>query len=179
MRLLFLDIDGVLNDHNPMPNGMCGMQADKVRRLNRILAEIPDLLIVVSSAWRYVVHRGFSNLEGLEHLFLTHGIDCQGRVHGVTEADAETFDPNASHKPPYDVDYWEKRGLKWRVQQIRDYCEKHSPVAFIVLDDLDLDIEELVCTAEVVEHNGILVPVKIGLDDHHVTEVLRRFEVVK
>lgn len=58
MKLLFLDIDGVLNDHTRTPSGYCGIQADKVSHLNFILKEAPEVQIVISSAWRYIMLRG-------------------------------------------------------------------------------------------------------------------------
>lgn len=140
MKFLFLDIDGVLNDHSKLENGYCGTDREMVSKLNRILDCVPDLHIVVSSAWRYVVHNGESTVKGLEHLLLTHGLKCHGRLHGVTDPDPETFD-HAHHTAPFDVEYWKERGLKWRGDQIRKYCEEHTPSAFIVIDDIDLPIE--------------------------------------
>ena len=142
-RLVFLDIDGVLNDHTIMPNGFTTIQPDKVAHLNRILAAVPDLQIVVSSAWRYHVINGDMTVRGMEMLLRTHGIDCAGRVHGITDPDPETFHPD-DHKPPYDAEKWHERGLKWRAVQIQDYCRRarYKHELCCTLDDLPLDLDQ-------------------------------------
>lgn len=176
MRVLFLDIDGVLNDHGPQSNGYCGIQSDKVEHLNRILRECPDVEIVVSSAWRYCVLNGWCTLDGLEHLLLTHGVACKGRVLSVTGPDAEKFDP-AHHAAPFDPEYWKARGLRWRVEQIREWVDDRGDVEiFVVLDDLPLDMPELVCTSEIWGRSvstGIIA-CTVGLTAEHATEAIRR-----
>lgn len=73
--VLFLDIDGVLNDHPPFDEriGSSVIQADKVKLLNFVL-EHSNAQIVLSSAWRYLFYRGEMNLEGLSWLLRSHGI---------------------------------------------------------------------------------------------------------
>lgn len=137
MTILFLDIDGVLNDHDRMPNGFCGTDREMIRRMNRVLDTFPELKIVVSSAWRYVVHNGISTVLGLEHLLLTHGLKCHGRVLGVTAEDPEKFDP-VHHAAPFDVEYWKARGLKWRGEQILAYVQAVKPDAWVAVDDLPI-----------------------------------------
>lgn len=145
--ILFLDIDGVLNRHEPHSNGFCGIEPENARHLNRILLECPETRIVVSSAWRYYVHNGHMTVRGLEGLLLTHGLDCRGRVLDVTDPDPDTFNP-AEHEPPFDAERWAARGLIWRKAQISNWLlqfhDYKSP--FVVLDDLDLDMPELVRT---------------------------------
>ncbi len=95
MKLLFLDIDGVLNTHEPLdPEVLCGrFHPDKVSLLNWVLRETGAKL-VISSAWRYLIHRGEMNLQGFEWLLRSHGV-MQGRLHGITRKDSyrtvETF----------------------------------------------------------------------------------------
>lgn len=86
---LFLDIDGVLNAHEFDPAVMCGqIHPDKVARLNRVLRET-GARIVLSSAWRYLVHRGEMNLMGFEWLLRSHGV-LADRLVGVTRPDTLT-----------------------------------------------------------------------------------------
>lgn len=86
MRVLFLDIDGVLNAHEFDPAVMCGqINPDKVARLNRVLTA-SGASIVLSSAWRYLIHRGEMNLMGFEWLLRSHGV-LADRLVGITRPD--------------------------------------------------------------------------------------------
>jgi len=51
MKLIFLDIDGVLNRHVPHSNGYSGMDADLVRNLNLILSEVPASRSASRNPW--------------------------------------------------------------------------------------------------------------------------------
>lgn len=65
MKVIFLDIDGVLNSHEWDTETMCGqIHKDKVALLNGVL-RVTEAKIVLSSAWRYIVYRGECNLRGL------------------------------------------------------------------------------------------------------------------
>lgn len=147
MTVLFLDIDGVLNRHVRHGNGYCGMCPDCVSQLNRILLAVPDLKLVISSAWRYHVHKGHMTVAGLEQLLLTHGVDCFGRVAGITRADSITYtdDPSADWQD-HSAEQWAEWGLKWRVEQIREWAASNGVTEFIVVDDLALEMPELVQT---------------------------------
>jgi hypothetical protein len=128
VKIIFLDIDGVLNDHSPMCNGYCGIEPLRVAFLNRILHAVPDAKIVVHSAWRYLLYEGNLPIRFFENLLLTHGVDCFGRLHGRTRWDG-----------PGD-------GFLDRAAQIREYVAEHGVERFAVLDDLELPIENFVRT---------------------------------
>jgi hypothetical protein len=85
--LIFLDIDGVLNNHVPFSSGWCGTGSVAVERLNQLLAFRPSAGVVLVSSWRYFVLSGCMTLEGLESLLMTHGLDIRGRLVGVMDAD--------------------------------------------------------------------------------------------
>lgn len=155
--VIFLDIDGVLNNHVAFDNGYCGMQNDKVWQLNRILLWNPDLKIVVSSAWRYIFLKGDITLKGLEYLFLTHGVDARNRIIGCTESDEVILD---LFKIPLDGN-----GEFVRKTQIERYAEANKIDFYVVLDDLDLKMPELVQTSYY-----------SGLTDENASEVMRRFK---
>lgn len=70
---LFLDLDGVGNAHERMPNGWTSLDKGKVAMLNELLADT-GAKIILASAWRYFVHRGEMNLHGLNGLLATHGL---------------------------------------------------------------------------------------------------------
>lgn len=62
--VLFLDIDGVLNEFGSQPGGgILGLQADKVARLKRILYHAP-CDVVLSSTWR-IFGRNIAKVEAM------------------------------------------------------------------------------------------------------------------
>lgn len=143
-QILFLDFDGVLNDHERMPNGYHTIKTECAIVLNRLLKSLPMLKIIITSAWRYPLQKP----EITEYLMLTHGIHAQGRVIGHTQLD-EVF--HQGPKPPLsDTEWWAAHGIKWRVDQIRLELKKlireHPKLKWAVLDDLPLPIENLVQT---------------------------------
>lgn len=129
-RAIFLDIDGVLNDHEETESGYCGIKPACVSELNRILRAASDAHLVISSAWRYLILNGEMTLTGFMWLLLHNGIDCQNRVHGYTRKDVLGCD----------------QGEQERAQQIREYIDAHGIELFVVLDDLDLPIENFIRT---------------------------------
>lgn len=132
--LIFLDMDGVVNDHTQTESGFCGVLPRCAAQLNRIL-RATDAEIVISSAWRYMIPEAM-NLKGFAYMLLTHGIDCKDRIIGLTCRDEE---------------------LMPRGQQIRHWrCENGGARPYVVLDDLDLGI-----TAA--GHPFVLTDGKIGL----------------
>lgn len=133
--LLFLDVDGVLNAHEFDPEVLCGqIHTDKVQRLNRILRQT-GAKVVLSSAWRYIVHRGEANLAGMDWLLRSHGM-LADRLIGITRPDtmraSPAFDGDPQHWPVCN-----ERG-----QQISDWFTAHGwpRKVYVVLDDLDLGI---------------------------------------
>jgi HAD domain in Swiss Army Knife RNA repair proteins len=140
--IVFLDIDGVLNDHAKLPSNYCGIQMKQVIHLNKLLDDLPDLKIVVSSAWRYLILRGEMTLKGFEMLLLINGVKCYGRLVGHTVADGDICD-EPDH---FDVEAWKEVGLKMRAAQIKRYLELNPNKAFVVLDDLPLQVENQVQT---------------------------------
>ena len=134
MRLIFLDIDGVLNGHEKLETGYCGICPQRASRFNRLLDAVPDAQIVVSSAWRYIMLKGGMTLQGFEQMLLICGVKCYGRLVGHTCPDGEICD-----EPPHDdVETWRRIGLEMRSRQIERYVARYKPERYIVLDDLPL-----------------------------------------
>lgn len=121
-KVLFLDIDGVLNDHHPMSNHYCSIKPECVYYFNKILSHHMDLKIVISSAWRYLIVKESMTLKGFEQMMLTHGLECHNRFIGYTEADTEQ--------------------VQRREDQILNYIASHNIKNYVVLDDLLLELEE-------------------------------------
>lgn len=129
--MLFLDIDGVANNHVPHPNGYCGMTPECVARLNRVIAAT-DCRVVVSSSWRYMVIGKAMTVRGLEYLFMTHGLDVRGRVLGVTPPDEET---GGHERRAEQVAAWLRDDVvgvdRWAVVDDRAYDFPPSPYPFV------------------------------------------------
>lgn len=84
--IIFLDIDGVLNNHNKVVDHYCGIDTYNVKVFNKLI-EALDAKIVVSSAWRYMILRGAMSLTGFSYLLKTHGV--KGDLIGHTCSDEE------------------------------------------------------------------------------------------
>ena len=136
LPLLFLDIDGVLNAHEYDPAVRCGqIHRDKVERLNRVL-RATGARFVLSSAWRYIVHRGEATLAGMDWLLRSHGL-LGDRLIGITRPDTMRTDANyQGHPQSWPV-------CNERGQQITDWLTGHAGhiwPRYVVIDDLDLGI---------------------------------------
>lgn len=135
--IIYLDIDGVLNGHERHPNGYCGMKPSALRAMNYLLAEVPEAMIVVTSAWRYLVHNQQMTVTGLESLLLTHGLACHRRIAGITGPDEPYWPPNPTE------DYADP---SVRVRQIEADVAERKPGRWLVLDDLPLPMDRLLKT---------------------------------
>lgn len=118
MKLIFLDIDGVLNTHDDVfKTGINSINRELMGRLNRIVAATGAEL-VISSAWRYMILNGAMELDGFRYLLNTHGLDPKVRLHGHTASDEMIYE---------------------RGDQILDYVEEvllaGENVTYVVLDD--------------------------------------------
>lgn len=128
-KLLFLDIDGVLNDHRRHPGSpYCGLLPRCVGLLNAVLARTQPS-IVLTSSWRYQHLLGDMTLLGMEQLLYTHGLVPpaeRGRrwLCAVTEKDA-TRNANRADQV--------RRSLQWHESK------RLKVVTWAVLDDLTLD----------------------------------------
>lgn len=151
MRTLFLDVDGVLNDHQPFPNRYCGIKPECVSCLTAILEAMPDVKIVVSSAWRYLMHSGAFNERGFEYLLNIHGAPYElyhERIIGMTETEEQTCLSLGIMEEGVSLDYeWLKEnGHDIRVIQIERFAAAHNIDSYAVLDDLPLPSPYLIQT---------------------------------
>jgi len=110
MRVIFLDIDGVLWTQLPLDAAADTFSADSVDQLNRILRAHPDVRIVISSAWRHMHPLGW-----LQDHFESQGIDPE-KIVGIT---------------PYMSDMTSVRG-----NEITRWLGLHPDVTdFVIVDD--------------------------------------------
>lgn len=151
--VLFIDIDGVLNDHRRMANGYARIDEDKATRLSKVLDEL-DADIVVHSAWRYLVLKESMTVRGFGDLLQSHGLSLYrpGSLHdmrilGVTRMDrgeGSTCD---------------------RSDQIREYAKEHGIKVYVAIDDLPLSLHK----RRFVKTEGT-----VGLTDAKAEEIIRK-----
>lgn len=146
MKVVFLDIDGVLNsaDLRSQLAESSSLDPRAVMRLNCILVETGARL-VLSSSWRYLILSGAMTLPGFEYLLRTHGVakDC---LAGHTCADEDTAE---------------------RGGQIRRWLAEHRSVtAWAALDDMPLELG-----GDGWRH--VQTDARVGLTDADATNVIR------
>lgn len=75
--LLFLDIDGVLNNHtfNEISKSYT-LKQDCIRYLNHIIHEL-NPIVCLSSAWRYMILKEAMTTQGFKYLLQTHGVTAK------------------------------------------------------------------------------------------------------
>jgi hypothetical protein len=149
-KILFLDVDGVLNDHRQLANGYAQMKPACVTQLCRILETCPDVNIILSSAWRYLTfgENPAMSLKGIEYLLCLFGASyfiVNDRIIATTISDKEMCAKLGLSEEGADLDYvWLKEnGCLIRREQILLAGEG---TLFVVLDDLDLEMPELIRT---------------------------------
>jgi hypothetical protein len=148
--LIFLDIDGVLNNHSYIGGDVesCVILADNVRVLNKIILGA-DAEIVLSSAWRYMIPKAMT-LKGFEYLLRSHGVAAKDRLIGYTRRDEK---------------------IATRGYQIEDWLVKHDYRRYVVIDDGGRDPETGAwCDLGITRacHPVVWVDGAKGLQEYHV-----------
>lgn len=167
-NIIFLDIDGVLNAHTLCPTAQSnGIDREKVHLLNQVILAT-DAKIVLSSAWRYLVHRGEMSLTGLDWLLRSHGLKA-GALIGVTDKDTminrEEWKGTAGREWPM-VNERGQQILKW--MKLAENAHRDRGFNFIALDDMDLGITE--AGVPLVQTDG-----KVGLTQDDTNKLLTFF----
>lgn len=146
MKVIFLDIDGVLNRYAFLgaPSTINMIEPELAARLNKLLM-FTDAKLVISSTWRCLVLNGHYSLHGFAHMLKTHGVTVASVVATTGGND----------------------GLN-RGRQIRAWLREHlSEVEkYVILDDDD----------EGMDYHGekyIRISAMEGLQDEHVERALR------
>ncbi len=130
-RVLFLDIDGVLNSEQyfvfdadarrDLDQGDRHIDPILMRNLGLVFQWVPDLKIVISSAWRKMF-----SIEELEELFKSYSFP-RGTIIGMTceQIKGQKFSQNVE-----------------RIEQIQEYMDDHDLtwVEVAIVDDNMLDL---------------------------------------
>lgn len=131
LRLIFLDVDGVLNRHESHPIlKYCTIEKDLAENFNQLLWQT-DSMFVLSSAWRYLYLGGSMEESGLRNLLLSHWVDGY-RLKGVTEKDEVGVGYNPDNRGKQITDWLVRSELHKTIQDFR----------YMVIDDMDLGISE-------------------------------------
>lgn len=120
MRVIFLDVDGVLNWQGTEDriDGFIGFCDERIARFNRIIDAHPDAQIVISSTWRICSPHmsAYQDFEGLIRLFRERGL----RGHII------------DHTPIY----FGHRGRGTEIRNwLRETGERMGVQQFVILDD--------------------------------------------
>ena len=138
MRILFLDLDGVLNikyklspeDREPT------FDADCVRHLNSVLA-YADYDIVVTSTWR-----------------MRHGVKALNRLLRVRGVEADVV--GTIDVPVFDASDMLILNAPSRPSDIRKWLSEHPGVThYAVLDDVEATTREFLTGVHVQSHQGV------------------------
>jgi len=139
-KLLFLDIDGVLNDtgfnvdwcHRFKRGVPMGFNPRSMEALNQVI-EATQCELVLSSSWRLDIPDNIT-LEGFDFLLKTHG--CRKGVVGVTPISLRKTPPPTPTPSNYNS----------RTFEIQEYLDTHKHARYAVVDDDFIDIPNFVQT---------------------------------
>lgn len=147
--IVFLDVDGVLNSHEFLVEAQsCKIDPACVARLNRLVREA-DARIVLSSAWRYMVHGHAMTLDGFAYMLRTHGFAASVNGSSKVIIDLTCRDEDIAERP----------------DQVRAWLRHNGcrDQRYVILDDGDFGWGDL---------NVILTDGTTGLTDRDVDRAL-------
>lgn len=114
MKVVFLDVDGVLNGHEWIHRREGARINPEPARNVHLLLKYTKAKVVISSTWRSWVNRGSMTAVGFSNMLETHGIN----------ADV--------------IDVLPRGHVEERATQILAWVAEHKPSKYVVLDDLPL-----------------------------------------
>eukprot|EP01084_Bolivina_argentea_P062078 113513_1 len=158
MKILFLDIDGVLNDKSCMPRTV---KADLLLKLKKIIIST-DCKIVLSSSWRRVYE--LKNKFKKEFNKITE-LDIENIYIGDTPCNGRN--PTRVHEI---MEYFERNEDKGKFKQ--------DDVNWVVVDDMDLLNENPAFKKQCkklekfIDGHWIQTNIEIGLNDQNVEEII-------
>jgi len=124
-KLIFMDVDGVLNDHervpfSEMPANYTSITQRCVANFNRIILAC-EAVVVLSSSWRYLILNEHMSIHGFQTLLTSHGV--RGHLISHTRADAKL--DNDDYEPRWmQIRDWLKEPLNHKGQKVSidRYC---------------------------------------------------------
>ena len=150
LKLIFLDIDGVLNRAKPMGNGYCGIDETNRLRFNTMLNVCTDAKLVITSSWRNQIYHAHGTLNSLEECLLTHGLNVRDRVIGVLDRDPDD-DLDNEHWSVRSPEWWLHQARKHRKQLLINYLHpiRDNVFSYVIIDDVCLNMRrQILCDPE-------------------------------
>ena len=157
MKVIFLDIDGVLNCstsksfcHDDLCGIIHGIDSDKVKRLAKIV-EATNAKIVLSSDWRVGWEKHYMTRKPSHAKYLDNHLKKKGNI--------TIFDKTPLFHSGY-----------WRGEEILTYLRSHPDITnYVILDDT---LFEDFSDKEISEHL-VLTDHKVGLTDGGVEKAIK------
>ena len=181
VKILFLDVDGVLNtygeSYRSFKKGSNVMEPMFVERLNWVMYQVPDLQIVVSSSWRNNMPRLCEVLKNNGFTHIDRIIGKTSQAYAITERYDEKLDANIKLEPPYHL------ANRWRGEQIREYLN-HAQlnsklrIQYLVIDDEPFDICGNKCNL-ISRSNVLQTNMDEGLLNKDAVKIVEFFTAVK
>ena len=168
-KLLFLDIDGVLNDHEYSSEAeSCLIKPECVKAFNRVIRDT-GAEVVLSSAWRYMILNKAMTLSGFHYMLRTHGVTKDLKIIGTLPYDKTQKDDGFARG---------RAILEW-LRDNTDYCyfdrfekyddqDRRQVVKWAAIDDLDLGIAADLATESVVMTDG-----RVGMTEKDADQLIR------
>lgn len=126
-KILFLDIDGVLNGHDDL--GAYSINPKCVDQLNYILM-CTEAKVVLSSSWRHLIISGEMTLRGFEVLLRSHGVQLSDGLLGHTRSEFRTL-----YEASLDGDSRDREILDWLKEN-----RGNELILYVALDDMPLPL---------------------------------------
>ena len=156
MKVIFLDIDGVLNKRfskTHAPSGCNGIENALLKRLTKIIEET-DARVVLSSTWKSEIDKNLRYMTG-DGKYMLNKFKYEGKFHLFDKT------PDAS-------------SCMMRGTEIDEWLSKRDDIeSFVILDDVDFDDFSIYGYGDKL----VLTDPKIGLTDADVAlaiEILNR-----
>lgn len=148
MKVIFLDIDGVLNNHRTVcrtPDGFVGISSNLTTRLREIV-KATDAKIVLTSTWK----------------------ECWNKKYTLCKEDGKYLVRKLHHKGLEIIDKTEDaEGYFYRGEGILSYIKENNIEKFVVLDDFEFDFKK----CELLDHLVLTDPIE-GLTDEDVEKAI-------
>ena len=171
IKLIYLDIDGVLNRYSRTLNngekqlgttnkfwGLIGMDYEKVQFLNRILEECNDTYIIISSSWSYWNDETCRT----KNCFIKNDFKYIDRIIGRIER------------------IYKSRGLNI-LHHYQEFNKNYNIIDFLIIDDEDFDIigedDSLNDNIRDFFKNRLIKPnLYDGLEEKHINNIIQYFK---
>lgn len=155
-RYLFLDIDGVLNNHTYNQEAQsCSLRKRNINEFNKIITKYPTIKVVLHSAWRYMILKRAMTLNGFSYMLRTHGVSNKLNLVGITCSDEK---------------------VAKRENQIYRFLFANTVNKYVILDDLFLNFHDLKHNDQLIQPHFIKTHPSKGLVKTDVDLIIKKLK---